>query len=111
MSCLMSLQKDFTDMTVDVAVNGKDAFDKAIESSYDLIIMDVEMPVMDGLEATRKILQGKPGTRICLLTSRAGADDFKEGRDAGCRNYLLKPVNPVDLKALLRIVHLRKSLT
>lgn len=86
----------------DIAPNGKDVLEMVSEKKYDLILMDVQMPEMDGLEATRMI-------RLCLnvqpviiaMTANAMDGDKEKCIDAGMDDYLSKPVNINELVQLL----------
>lgn len=86
------------------AENGNQAVAKAEDERPDLIIMDVEMPEMDGLAATRKIrklkqLEGVP----VLAVSAYGADQYRlEALAAGCNEYVSTPFEPDDLEKLIR---------
>ncbi|MCX6134376.1 MAG: PAS domain S-box protein [Ignavibacteriales bacterium] len=88
----------------DVVTNGLEVL-KAIEGKqYDLIFMDVQMPEMDGLEATRRIVNSsKPGDRpkIIALTADAMSEDRQRCFDAGMDDYLSKPVHMDDVAAIL----------
>lgn len=112
MNTLSHLESTYPDFphSVDTAENGREAVGMCLEKDYDLVIMDVEMPVLNGYDACRSIRQIQPDARVALLTSLAGAVDFKAGREAGCRHYLLKPVNPSELRSILRLVSLTKKL-
>ncbi len=88
---------------VDTAVNGLAGVGKAQTNTFDLVLMDVQMPVMDGLEATRNIrkdrrLQLLP---IIALTAHARYEDQHKCLEAGMNDYLAKPINQTDLFAML----------
>ena len=77
------------------AVNGLEGIEAAIKYKPQLILMDIQMPVMDGLEATRK-LKELPETRsipVVALTSWAMKGDEKTILEAGCDDYMSKPIN------------------
>ncbi len=88
--------------TVDEAVNGQEAIDKAKAKSYDLILMDIQMPVMDGLEATLKIRNDfKIKTPIIALTANAFRHDIERYLKAGMDNFVTKPFSEEELYAKL----------
>ncbi len=93
--------------TVDVAMNGKIAVDKFSKNSYDMILMDIMMPEMDGIEATkiiRELERNKtPGKRIKIvaLTANAMKEDREKCLSSGMDDYLSKPFKPEDLESLL----------
>jgi PAS domain S-box-containing protein len=88
---------------VRLAENGAKAVAAMREETFDLVLMDVEMPVMDGLEATRVIrsMEGSSGTPIIALTANAMTDQVAACRQAGMDDFLSKPI---DREALLRTV-------
>ena len=91
-----------TPCQVDVAENGQIAVEKFIAGHYDLVLMDVEMPVMDGYAATRAIRQwesthGREPTPIVALTAYARPEDAQRCREAGCTAHLAKPVRKPQL--------------
>jgi PAS domain S-box-containing protein len=85
---------------VDVACDGAQALRMAAEQDYELILMDVQMPVMDGLEATAAIrrLPGRAAVPILALTASTFAEDRRLGLGAGMNDFLIKPVEPEALR-------------
>jgi len=89
-------------LTLDLAANGQQAVDMRKSNSYDLILMDIQMPVMDGLTATREIrswekLHNVPRVPILALTANALTGARSESLEAGCDGHLTKPVERGDL--------------
>ena len=91
--------------TVQVVENGRAAVEAMAAGAYDLVLMDVQMPVMDGLEATRKIraMEKQLGghTPIIALTANAMKGDREKCIDAGMDEYITKPIKPKDLLAAI----------
>lgn len=75
------------------AKNGREAVDMANRDDVDLILMDIKMPVMDGLEATVKIKEEHPKLPIIALTANAFDSDRQMALEAGCDDFIAKPVN------------------
>lgn len=84
------------------ANDGLEAFVKAQELKPDLILMDVQMPGMDGLEATRQIKQALPETIIVVLTVRDDNEKLFEALKNGAQGYLLKDIQSKEMLAMLR---------
>ena len=95
--------------TVDAVYNGEDAFDYAKETDYDGIILDVMMPVMDGIEALKKMRKAGISTPVIMLTAKAEVNDRIAGLDAGADDYLPKPFAMGELLARLRSITRRKG--
>ena len=75
------------------ACNGEEAVKMALTGEYALVIMDLKMPVMDGLEATRQIKASMPNLPIIALTANAFDSDRQAAFEAGCDNFMSKPVS------------------
>jgi len=93
--------------SIDVAVNGAEAVEMWRHFDYDAVFMDCQMPVLDGLEATREIRRqeadaGRPRTPIVAMTANAMHQDRSDCLAAGMDDYLAKPVRQEDLAAMLR---------
>ena len=72
------------------ASSGRQAVEMALELKPDLVIMDIGMPELNGLEATRQILKDRPSTEVLILTMHASEQLVREVLDAGARGYILK---------------------
>ena len=103
-------------MTSDLANNGKEAVDMLRAGArYDVVLMDVQMPVMDGLDATREIRRMErsgeiEGRNFVVATSaNATAENHQEGFAAGMDEYITKPIYPTRLKELLMLPKKRKE--
>lgn len=87
---------------VDIATNGQEAVEQAKENAYDVIILDIMMPVKSGLEALKEIRATGNRTYIMMLTAMGEEDDKVTGLDAGADDYLTKPFSLKELLARLR---------
>ena len=93
-------------MHVDVALNGQSAVDLAQDKAYDAILMDIQMPVMDGLQATRAIrkLPLHQRTPVIAFTANAFTEDRQLCTEAGMNEFVTKPTPPVEIyRALMRV--------
>jgi DNA-binding NarL/FixJ family response regulator len=87
------------------AANGREAVDASGRLRPDLVVMDLRMPVMDGVEATRRITAGGPeAPRVLVLTTFDTDEHVVEALRAGASGFLLKDVTPTDFVAAIRIV-------
>lgn len=84
---------------VEMAVDGAEGVERALEGGFDIILLDMSLPVIDGWEAARRIRAGGgPATPIIALTAHAMAGDREKAIEAGCSDYDTKPV---DIERLL----------
>jgi NarL family two-component system response regulator LiaR len=84
------------------AENGEEAVRAAARHGPDVVLMDLEMPVMGGVEATREITEKRPEVKVVILTSHAAEEDVFPALKAGAQGYLLKHSAPEDV---LRAIH------
>lgn len=106
---LMVLKKEFDTLE---AANGLEAVDRYVEQQPDLILMDVEMPVMNGYEACKRIksINGNTFIPIIFITSKADLDSKTLGLQSGAEDYLTKPFEPEELLARVRATLRTKKL-
>ncbi len=103
-----------TPLIIDEAENGLIALEKYRKDVYDVVLMDIQMPVMDGYTATREIRKweketGKRPTPVLALTAHAFNEDIERSLDAGCSAHLIKPIRKeVLLDAILEQTHQEK---
>ena len=99
----LALQDDME--VVADAADGEEAVRAAREHAPDIVLMDLVMPNMDGVEATRRIASERPATRVIALTSFLEDDKVLPAVRAGAAGYLLKDVGPPELVRAIRTVH------
>ncbi|YCI77078.1 response regulator transcription factor [Bacillus sp. R1-10] len=108
-SLLESIRQILTDeYEVDTADNGEDGLFMAQQSIYDIIILDVMLPGVDGFEIVRKIREAKIDTSVLFLTAKDALEDRVRGLEMGGDDYLVKPFQAPELKARIRAL-LRRS--
>ncbi len=94
---------------VDPAYNGQEAVDLAGQRAYDVIILDIMMPKLNGIEALKQLRQTGNKTYVIMLTAMAEIDDKVTGLDAGADDYLTKPFSLKELLARLRSLERRSE--
>lgn len=87
---------------VDIFTNGEDAIEMAGTEPYGVIVLDLGLPDMDGLDVLKTLRTRKVNTPILVLTARDGMDDRIAGLDRGADDYLPKPFDPRELEARMR---------
>ena len=99
---LLEPQPDFA--VIAEAADGRECVQRAEENAPDVVMMDIAMPAMNGIEATRRIIAADPGVRVLVLTT-FDLDEYAFGAlHAGASGFLLKDVYPADLVAAIRTV-------
>jgi DNA-binding response OmpR family regulator len=94
--------------TVDVATDGEEGLAMAMDSSHDVIVLDVLLPGIDGFEVCRRLRAGRVDTPVLLLTALDAVEDRVRGLDAGADDYLPKPFAFQELLARLRALGRRR---
>ena len=94
---------------VDLAFDGRDGFDMAVSGIYDVIILDVMLPGMSGLEVAQKLRKEKIATPILMLTAKDQVADKVAGLDSGADDYMTKPFSPDELFARVRALTRRQG--
>jgi DNA-binding NarL/FixJ family response regulator len=98
------LDSDGETTVVGEAGDGEDAVVEARRLQPDVVLMDIRMPVLDGIEATRRIIRAQPGTRVLILTT-FGLDGYVyDALHAGASGFMLKDAPPEEIVAAVRIV-------
>jgi DNA-binding NarL/FixJ family response regulator len=87
---------------VGLAKNGREALDMAAALHPDIVLMDVHMPVMDGVEATGRLIESQPGVRILILSTYDEDEYVRRALKLGAAGYLLKDISPTELIASIR---------
>ena len=88
---------------VEIEGNGEEGYYKALSDTYDLIILDVMLPDMDGFTILKKLREDKVNTKIIMLTAKSTLDDKLEGLENGANDYLTKPFHIEELVARVNI--------
>ena len=95
--------------TVDTVYNGDDVLDYALTGVYDVIILDIMLPKLNGIEILKMIRKRKVTTPVILLTAKGTVEDKILGLDSGADDYLPKPFDPEELLARLRALTRRNT--
>ena len=95
--------------SVDVIYDGENGLEYALTDIYDVIILDIMLPKLNGLEILRRLRRENISTPVLLLTAKDSVDDKVIGLDLGADDYLPKPFDPKELLARLRAISRRKG--
>jgi len=94
---------------VETAGDGEAALDRLFDGTFDLVLLDIMLPKMDGLSVLREIRQAGLTTPVLMLTAKGGTDDKIQGLDLGADDYLAKPFSVAELLARIRALFRRTS--
>ena len=94
---------------VDTAFDGEEAMEIISTDSYDLIILDLNLPGMDGLDILKNMRENDNETNVLILSARGGLNDKIEGLDSGANDYLCKPFHFEELEARVRSLTRRRT--
>lgn len=94
---------------VDAVYDGKDGYDYAVSGIYDLVLLDIMLPKMNGLDVLKALREQGISTPVMLLTARTEINDKIRGLDCGADDYLTKPFNKGELLARIRALTRRKG--
>jgi DNA-binding response OmpR family regulator len=94
--------------TADVAYDGEEGLQMALEGTHDVIVLDVMLPEIDGIEVCQSLRRSRVDTPVLLLTALDGVDDRVKGLDAGADDYLAKPFAFQELLARVRALGRRR---
>lgn len=97
--------------SVDTVYNGQEALDYIATGNYDIVLMDVMMPVMDGVTALKKIRADSNQIPVLLLTAKSEVDDKVMGLDSGANYYITKPFDTKELLAAVRAITRKEEQT
>ena len=103
LAALLSLEDDLE--VVGTAADGETAFAKVLELNPDILVTDIEMPRLSGLELAARVRAEAPATRVIIVTTFARAGYLRRALDAGARGYLLKDAPSAELAGAIRRVH------
>lgn len=109
LSRLLKIAIEHEGFSVDIANNGQEAVDLAAQNAYDVMILDIMMPVKDGITALKEIRQAGDDSYIIMLTAMSEIDDRVNGLDAGADDYMTKPYSIKELMARLRTLDRREK--
>ncbi len=87
---------------VDPAYDGEEALELFDINEYDIVILDLNLPVIDGMEVLKKIRQNNQSVKVLILSARSSIDERVAGLDAGANDYLVKPFDFKELEARIR---------
>jgi len=98
------------ELETDTALNGEEALDKLSQNEYGLMLLDLKMPGMDGMEVLRQVRQIKPAIRVIIITAHGTIDSAVEAMKLGAVDFLQKPFAPKEIRDLVSRVMNREKI-
>ena len=109
MADFINLELNHEGYDVDICYDGKQGYEKAMQTNYDIVLLDIMIPKLNGMEVCRR-LRAKKNTPIIMLTAKGDITDKVNGLDIGADDYLTKPFEIEELLARMRVI-LRRAQT
>ena len=88
----------------DYALNGKEAIEKCRRQEFDIVLMDINMPVIDGIEATREIKRHRPGTKVLIVSMLSDLDSVSKVMKAGADGFMIKNADASEFETAFKII-------
>lgn len=107
---VIQLELEYANYKIDIAHTGKSALERLENENFDLILLDVMIPELNGLEVLRRVREQNEDIKIIMLTARVAVMDKVSGLDSGANDYMTKPFEIEELLARIR-VHLKEKST
>ncbi len=107
---VIQLELEYANYKIDIAHTGKSALERLENENFDLILLDVMIPELNGLEVLRRVREQNEDVKIIMLTARDAVMDKVSGLDSGANDYMTKPFEIEELLARIR-VHLKEKST
>lgn len=105
---VIQLELEYANYKIDIAHTGKSALERLENENFDLILLDVMIPELNGLEVLRRVREQNEDVKIIMLTARDAVMDKVSGLDSGANDYMTKPFEIEELLARIR-VHLKEK--
>jgi len=102
---------DSPNVTVDTAVNGEEALRKISAGDYDIVLLDLKMPGMDGMDVLKSISESRPDIRVIIITAHGSIDSAVEAMKLGAVDFIQKPFAPGEIRLLVGSVIARETLS
>ncbi|MCF8019559.1 MAG: response regulator [Vallitaleaceae bacterium] len=101
---------DEEDYLVEIAVNGEEGFDKIKNTHYDLVLLDIKMPGLSGMEVLKKMRESESSASVVMMTAYGTVENAVEAMKLGAVDFLSKPFTPDEIRSVVKKVTLRKEL-